>query len=221
MKKETWLSRHITLHDYDDPQAEKENAYTHGFGAILAIIALGLILERFSGYSTPELGWGMILFCATMILLYGSSTFYHLLPKGDAKRIFRVFDHSNIYFLIAGTYTPLLLYINSPKARLVLFTVWAVAFFGIVTTILFWGKFKVFHVLLYVAMGWLIVFFWGDIIPYLPQGLLPYVLAGGITYTVGVAFYASKRLPHYHAIWHLFCIGGSAPFFIGFFVKLH
>lgn len=221
MNKESWLQKHITLHDYDDPKAELANALTHGFGVALTILALGMVLGRFFFYSTRALAWGMVLFSLTMILLYGSSTLYHLLKKGDAKRIFRVFDHSNIYFLIAGTYTPLLLFINSPKAIMVLILIWAIAFAGIITTILFWGKFKVLHVLLYVVMGWLIVFFWGDIIPYLPEGLLPYVLAGGITYTVGVAFYASKRLPFYHAIWHLFCIGGSAPFFIGYFVKLH
>ncbi|HPB42263.1 MAG TPA: hemolysin III family protein, partial [Sphaerochaeta sp.] len=115
--------------------------------------------------------------------------------------------------------TPLMLGIDSDTARMVLL-VWTIAVAGIILTFLFWGKFKVLRVLLYVVMGWLVVFFWGDIIPFLPQGLFPYVLAGGITYTVGVAFYASKRLPCHHAVWHLFCIGGSVPFFIGFFVKL-
>jgi len=115
---------------------------------------------------------------------------------------------------------PLMLGINSAASIMVLIVVWAIAVAGIVLTILFWGKFKILRVLLYIAMGWLIVFFWGDIIPFLPPGLLPYVLAGGITYTAGVVFYAGKRLPYHHAIWHLFCIGGSVAFFIGCFVKL-
>ncbi|HNZ95538.1 MAG: hemolysin-III related [Spirochaetes bacterium ADurb.Bin315] len=220
MKTESWLQKHITLHDYDDPKAERANALTHGFGAILAVLALGMVIGRFSFYSSGSLARGMVLFCLTMILLYSSSTLYHLAPKSDAKRILRVFDHSSIYVLIAGTYTPLMLGIDSDTARMVLFLVWTIAVAGIILTFLFWGKFKVLRVLLYVVMGWLVVFFWGDIIPFLPQGLFPYVLAGGITYTVGVAFYASKRLPCHHAVWHLFCIGGSVPFFIGFFVKL-
>ncbi|HPX28090.1 MAG TPA: hemolysin III family protein [Sphaerochaeta sp.] len=220
MKTESWLQKHITLHDYDDPHAERANALTHGLGAILAVLALGMVLGRFPFYSSRSLAWGMVLFCLTMILLYSSSTLYHLMPKSDAKRVLRVLDHSSIYILIAGTYTPLMLGINSAASIMVLIVVWAIAVAGIVLTILFWGKFKILRVLLYIAMGWLIVFFWGDIIPFLPPGLLPYVLAGGITYTAGVAFYAGKRLPYHHAIWHLFCIGGSVAFFIGCFVKL-
>jgi hemolysin III len=220
MKTESWLQKHITLHDYDDLHAERANALTHGLGAILAVLALGMVIGRFPFYSSRSFAWGMVLFCLTMILLYSSSTLYHLMPKSDAKRVLRVLDHSSIYILIAGTYTPLMLGINSDASIMVLVLVWAIAVAGIVLTILFWGRFKILHVLLYIAMGWLIVFFWGDIIPFLPPGLLPYVLGGGITYTAGVAFYAAKRLPYHHAIWHLFCIGGSVSFFIGCFVKL-
>lgn len=216
----SWLERHITLHSHDDPRAERENYLTHLAGTVLAVIAFIIILTRLSSLTSTSFKVGLVIWGLTMILLYGASSLYHYLPHGDAKRLCRILDHSNIYFLIAGTYTPMLLYVDSPKALFILALVWGIAFVGIMFTLLFWGKMGALHVALYIGMGWLIVFFWGDIAPYIPQGVIHWVFAAGITYTVGVIFYANKRIPHYHAIWHLFCIGGSALFFIGYMLNL-
>ena len=215
-----WLEKHITLHTYDDPNAERENAITHVVGVALACVAFVAILLRLPSIESPALRLGMVVWALSMILLYGASALYHALPYGNTKRICRILDHSNIYFLIAGTYTPLMLSINTSIAYKVVILVWAIALLGIVFTLVFWGKLKALHVLLYLAMGWLIVIFWKDIVPFLPQGLLGWVIAAGLTYSIGVIFYASKRIPHYHAIWHLFCIGGSALFFAGYMITL-
>lgn len=215
-----WLESHITLHTYDDPSAERENAITHVVGTILALGALVAILLKLPTIASPALRIGMVVWGLTMILLYGASALYHSLPYGNAKRVCRILDHSNIYFLIAGTYTPLMLYVGTPVAQQMLVLVWAIALLGIVFSLVFWGKLKALHVVLYLAMGWLIVLFWNDIVPFLPQGLLIWVIGAGLTYSLGVVFYASKKIPHYHAIWHLFCIGGSALFFFGYYITL-
>lgn len=215
-----WLEHHITLHSYDEPRAEHENAVTHIFGTVLAIIALVVILIKLNQIPSTSMQVGMVIWGLTMILLYGASALYHALQPSNAKRICRILDHSNIYFLIAGTYTPLMLYIDSTASHRILILVWAIALAGIAFTLVFWGRLKALHVGLYLAMGWLIVFFYKDIIPFLPSGLLGWVIAAGLTYSLGVIFYANKRIPHYHAIWHLFCIGGSALFFFGYMRNL-
>ena len=219
-KEQSWLERHITLHTYDDPKAEKENAITHLVGTVMAIAAFVIILFRIPSLPTFSLKLGMIIWGLTMILLYAASTLYHSLPYGDGKRLCRILDHSNIYFLIAGTYTPLLMYAGTSKTYAILALVWGVAVVGILFTLLIWGKMGALHVALYIGMGWLVVIFWNDVVPYLPAGITTWILAAGLTYTIGVFFYANKRIPHYHAIWHLFCIGGSAIFFIGYMIKL-
>ena len=218
--KPSWLERHITLHSYDDPKAEKENAITHLVGTALSIIAFVIILFRLPSIPSLSMKIGMIVWGTTMILLYGASSLYHSLPHGNGKRLCRILDHSNIYFLIAGTYTPMLMYVGTSKAYTILALVWGIAVMGILITLLIWGKMGVLHIALYVGMGWLVVFFWGDIAPYMPEGIIAWIIAAGLTYTIGVFFYANKRIPHYHAIWHLFCIGGSALFFIGYMLKL-
>lgn len=216
----TWLEKHITLHTYDDENAERENAITHFIGAGLAVLASIMILFKLPSLHSTSLKIGMVIYGCSMILLYGASGLYHHLQPSDGKRFCRILDHSNIYFLIAGTYTPILLYIGSPQTIMITWIIWAIAIVGIVFTLVFWGRLKPMHVVFYLAMGWMLVFFWNDIVPFLPHGLMPWVLAGGITYTLGVIFYAIKQIPHYHAIWHIFCVGGSAFFFIGFWMYL-
>jgi hemolysin III len=213
---QTWLERHITLHNYDDAKAERENFLTHAVGAVLALAALVAILIRNQTLTNSHLRWGMIIYGCSMLLLYTASALYHRLPKCDAKRVCRILDHTNIYILIAGTYTPILTYVDTPLALNLLAAIWVTVAVGVTFTLVFWGKLRPLHVILYLVMGWVIVFFWNSVVPYLPAGLSGYILAAGIVYSLGVIFYAIKTIPHYHAIWHLFCIGGSALFFIGF-----
>ena len=192
-----WLERHITLQVYDDRRAEMENAITHFAGSLLSIIGLVLVLLHLDGAKDDAVRAGMVVFALTNVLLYSASGLYHFLRPGNAKRICRILDHSNIYFLIAGTYTPLLLYVGTPTAfRLTIF-MWAVALMGVAFTLFFWGRLKPLHPILY--------------------GIIPYLIGGGVTYSIGVLFYAMKRLPHYHAIWHMFVLAGSIWFYVGIY----
>ena len=215
-----WLEKHITLVSYSDPKDEKLNAWTHLAGAVLSMAGLMYVIISLPSYGTTALKAGLLIFALSNLLLYTASGFYHYLEPGNLKRIARILDHSNIYFLIAGTYTPLLLYVGSPICRALTVFMWIVALLGVGFTLVFWGRVKPLHPILYLLMGWTIVFFWGDVIPYLPAGLLWYLVAGGLFYSVGVIFYACKKLPHYHAIWHLFVLAGSVCFYTGIYGKL-
>ena len=215
-----WLEQHITLQNYDDRKAERENAFTHFAGSFLALIGFIYILMSLDSMKDNAVRAGMIVFGLTNILLYTASGFYHWLPVSNAKRICRILDHSNIYFLIAGTYTPLLLYVGTPVTFFLTFFMWAIALLGVSFTLFFWGRLKPLHPVLYLVMGWMIVFFWSSVIPYLPQGVLKYLVTGGVIYSAGVIFYAMKKLPHYHAIWHLFVLAGSIVFYVGLCVNL-
>lgn len=215
-----WLEQHITLQNYDDRKAERENAFTHFAGSFLALIGFIYILMSLDSMKDNAVRAGMIVFGLTNILLYTASGFYHWLPVSNAKRICRILNHSNIYFLIAGTYTPLLLYVGTPVTFFLTFFMWAIALLGVGFTLFFWGRLKPLHPVLYLIMGWMIVFFWSSVIPYLPQGVLKYLVTGGVIYSAGVIFYAMKKLPHYHAIWHLFVLAGSIVFYVGLCVNL-
>ncbi len=215
-----WLESHITLHNHDDARDEKLNSLTHVVGSVLSFAALVAIVIKFPQIPSPALRVGLVIWALTMILLYSASALYHALPHSNAKRVCRILDHSNIYFLIAGTYTPLMLFVGTETAHLVVALVWVLALLGIIFTLIFWGRYGAIHVGLYILMGWIVVFFARSLFPYMPSSLIKWVIAAGVTYTAGVIFYANKKIPHYHAIWHLFCIGGSALFFFGYWFNL-
>ena len=171
-------------------------------------------------YNTVQTEAGMVIFAITNIILYFSSGFYHYLKPGNGKRVCRILDHMNIYILIAGSYTPVLLYINTRIAMTILAVMWSLVIVGTLLTVLFWGRMRAAHVALYILMGWLCIFFAGDIFPLLPPGLFKWILAGGIIYTAGVLFYAVKRIPHHHFIWHIFTLLGSLSFYVGYVIYL-
>lgn len=206
----SWLEKNISLPVLVNPEAEKENYITHAIPAVFAIVGLIYIVVKNNN------NIGMIIFALANILLYTASSLYHYLPANNVKRVCRILDHSNIYILIAGSYTPILFFINTNVTTNLTILVWGIALAGILFSLIFWGRLKPLHVVLYIIMGWLICFFWNDIIPFLPEGLFKYILSGGIVYTLGVIFYGFKKIPHGHAIWHLFCIGGSLCFYIGY-----
>ncbi len=211
-----WIDTHITLHEHDNPKEERANALTHLLGILLSAAAFLAVVVNHASYSRAGLLGAFLIYTGSMLLLYSASTLYHHLPRNVLKKLCRVFDHANIYILIAGTYTPILTFIGSSEANYLLLLQWGIVVAGIILTLAFWGRFKILHVLLYLAMGWSLVFFWDAVIPNIPKGLLAWVLAGGITYTAGTGFYAAKKLPYYHAVWHLFVLGGSICFYIGF-----
>lgn len=215
-----WLQRHITLHDHDDPKAEKLNAATHAVGVVLSLVWLVIVFLRRTDWINQVTFFGLLIYGCTQLFLYASSSLYHALPHSNAKRLFRVFDHGNIYFLIAGTYTPILISVGTVRAHRILILVWIIALLGIAFILVFWNRLKVLHVILYLAMGWMMVFFWNDLVPFMQNGLAKWILCAGITYSAGVFFYANRKIPYHHAIWHLFCMMAGMLFCLGFFLYL-
>ena len=194
---------------------EIASAVTHGIGAALSIAGLTVMIVLAAINGTAWSVVGVSVYGAALILLYLSSTLYHGIPHPATKRVFRVLDHSTIYLLIAGTYTPIALAgLAGGPDWLLLAVVWALALFGIVLQAVRPGQFPRLRIGLYVAMGWLAIAWARPVIASLGWDGAGLLLAGGIAYTSGIAFYAWDRLRFNHAIWHLFVLAGSTSHFL-------
>ena len=197
------------------PLAEEvASAITHGLGAVLSIGA-GAVLVTLAALSGDA--WtvtGASVFAGALVLLYTASTLYHAIPHERAKRRLKTVDHCAIYVLIAGTYTPFLLGGMRGDTGWILFgVIWALALGGVVFKLFYTGRFNILSTLVYVAMGWLIVFAAGSMRAALPAETVGWLVAGGLAYTAGTVFYLNTRLRFAHAIWHLFVLGGSVCHF--------
>lgn len=213
--------QHISLHSYFNRADDLASGFTHLFGVLLSIVGTVLLVQQAaSTCGNTRSMVGAAVFGGSMILLYSSSSMYHLLRGPVLKRVCRILDHSTIYILIAGTYTPIMLTVGGTAGNAVLIAAWTFTVFGIIFKLVFWGRYGLLHVLLYILMGWMIVFVWRDVVSVLPLALLYWVVAGGITYTAGTLVYALKKVPFHHAAWHLFVLGGSFCFFMGIYVHL-
>lgn len=186
------------------------NAITHGIGTLLAITGLVLLIVFSSLYKTP---WHIVsyaIFGSTLVIMYAGSTLYHSFTNERVKYVFRILDHSAIYLLIAGTYTPFCLTILRGPIGWTLFgVVWGFAVVGIVIKSIWLEKFDKISTAIYVLMGWLIVLAIKNIILAMPMTGFILLVAGGVSYTVGCYFYIKSRMPYGHAVWHLFVLGGS------------
>lgn len=186
------------------------NAISHYIGAGLSLVALILMVMKSS--KTFEMGYtvGCIIFGLALIFLYSMSGTYHILKQGRAKNIFRVLDHVAIYVLISASYTPYIFTVLHGKTRWIIFAAqWGLTFLGIIFKIFFTGRFKGVSTLIYLFMGWMIMFVFKDIKLALSSMSLDFLIIGGITYSVGALFYMMKKLKFSHCIWHMFVIGGS------------
>lgn len=196
---------------------EQLNAWSHGIGAALGIAALVLLIV-YSNNTKPWSLFSVIVYGISLIILFMASTFYHAVKGEKRKHIFRIVDHISIYLLIAGTYTPVLLIALRDSLGWPLFwIVWGIAAFGLVLKLFFTGRFEIFSTLLYLVMGWLIVFDFANLSDAIgPTGVL-WLFAGGLAYTIGIVFYAIQRIPYNHVIWHLFVLGGAICHFFMIF----
>ena len=197
---------------------EQLNAWTHGIGAALGLAALVLLII-YTDTTKPWSLFSVIVYGISIIILFLASTFYHAVKGEKRKHYFRIVDHISIYLLIAGTYTPVLLISLSESIGWTLFwVVWGIAAFGVILKLFFTGKFEVFSTLLYLVMGWLIVFDFSNLSDAIGSNGVLWLFAGGLSYTVGIIFYAIQRIPYNHVIWHLFVLGGAiGHFFMIFF----
>ena len=195
-------------------EEEISNSITHGIGVILSIAALVILIVFASLYGNVWHVVSFTLFGATMLLLYTSSTLLHALKPGRAKDFFEIMDHSSIYFFIAGSYTPFLFVAVQSSTGWTLFAiVWGLAIAGTIFKAFFVKKFLFTSTLLYVVMGWLIVFVWNDLVAAIHPTSLILLIIGGLLYTVGAIFYIWKLFKHHHAVWHVFVLSATVCHF--------
>jgi len=208
--------RHPSFTPHYSLGEEIAHSVIHGVGIVLSIAGL-TVLVTFAALKGDA--WhvvGCSIFGATLVLAYTASTVYHAIPGvfAGAKRVLRVLDHSAIYLLIAGTYTPFtLVNLRGPWGWSIFGVVWTLAVLGIVFKATLIGRLRVLSVLFYVAMGWLVVVAFKPLGQSIGAGGLVLLVAGGLAYTGGVAFYAWTRLRFHHAIWHAFVLTGSVLHF--------
>ncbi len=197
---------------------EVANSVTHGVGWLLSVVGLA-ILVTFAAVTGGALRVASCaVFGATLVLLYAASTLYHALPSERAKHIFRVLDHSSIFLLIAGTYTPLsLVAVGGPWGWSLFGAIWALAATGVLLNTFAHGRWRWLSITLYVSMGWLVVIAIRPLVASVSTGVLVLIVAGGLAYTLGLVFYGWRRLPYGHAVWHVFVLAGSVLHYLAVF----
>ncbi len=208
----------VTTTKITPPYSVKEeaaNTWSHLIGALLSIAALVALLIPSVQQADP---WRIVsssIYGTSMLLLFLASTSYHYASLPEVKAKLKTLDHCAIFLLIAGTYTPLLLIELRGELGWTIFgIVWSMALFGIIAKLYWAEKFKKISLFFSLAMGWLIVVAGDELLAELLSGALSWLVAGGLAYSVGAIFYAGKRIPYNHAIWHLFVLLGSACHFV-------
>jgi hemolysin III len=189
-------------------------AITHDIGYLLAVVGTISLLVKAEGMHSTTVMASVLIFGLSMIFSYSSSTLYHALARTKARHVFHILDHCMIYLLIAGTYTPLVLVtIGGTLGWAIFVIVWVLAICGIVYKSLAIDKHNIASAVLYLAMGWLVVFFIVPLWHALPSTAIILLMAGGLSYTVGILFFAFDDIRYFHSIWHLFVLGGSTCHF--------
>ena len=201
------------------PQSASEelaNSLIHGVALLASIAAVPVLMISAFGERDAWQMTGGAVFGASLILLYLASTTYHVVRREPAKRVLRIIDHSAIYVLIAGTYTPFMLgVLRGPWGWTLLAMIWSLALFGIVAKCTIGFRFPRLSTALYLAMGWLIVIALKPLGTHVPPAGIAWLVTGGLCYTGGVVFYArDSRWRYAHALWHVFVVAGSACHFV-------
>jgi hemolysin III len=212
-KRKTYMIKTQLMPHYSKAE-EMLNVTSHALGIILSIAAMALLLSRAIGLGSPLHIASFGIFGASLVFLYGSSTVYHSTKNVKRRAKLRILDHISIYLLIAGTYTPFtLITLQGRTGWLIFGACWTMALTGTVLKLFFTGKFRLLSTLMYVLMGWLILFAMGPLIERFPSAGLSWLVAGGLAYTFGAVLYSIKKVPFNHAIFHLFVLVGSSCHF--------
>lgn len=194
---------------------EIANFVSHTAGAGLAILGFIMLIIRASWYNNIPALVSYIIFSLGLMVLYTMSSIYHGLKPSTAKNVFEILDHSSIYFLIAASYTPfLVLGLKSNLGITLLVIQWVICIIGITFKAFFTGKFKGISTIVYLIMGWMIVFSWNELIAKISPISLVFLIAGGLLYSLGTVFYMWKVCKFNHMIWHIFVILGSIAHYV-------
>lgn len=191
-------------------QEEQLNIYTHGFGLFMSILGLFLFILKAWSNNTSVQMLSVIVFGVSLCLLYAASTLYHSTTEPIKRNRRRILDHAAIYVLIAGSYTPFtLVTLGDTVGWNVFIAIWTMAFIGVSLKLFFTGKFDILSTIMYVFMGWTIIFAINPLLENCPTNGLYWLFAGGISYTLGAILYSFDRLVFNHAIFHVFVLIGS------------
>ena len=197
------------------------HSVTHGMGLILAIAGLGILIARATACGGARHIAGCSIFGASLIVVYVTSTLYHGIQHPETKKVLRIADHVSIYLLIAGTYTPFtLLNLRGAWGWSLFGVVWGLAFLGIVLQFSSLRKYSSIRLILYITMGWAALVAIKPLSASVPMSALTLIVAGGLSYTVGIVFYLWHRLPYHHAIWHVFVLSGSVLHYIAVLLSM-
>ncbi|MDP3313913.1 hemolysin III family protein [Lutibacter sp.] len=203
---------------YYEPKEEKINVITHSIGLILSVVALVLLVVNASLYGTAKHIVSFSIYGASLIVLYSASTLYHYVQSPNLRIRLNIFDHAAIYVLIAGTYTPFTLVVLKGWVGWTIFGVaWGLAIGGIVFKLFFTGRFDKLSTVMYVLMGWLIIFAVKPLVANFETSGLLWLLFGGIFYTVGAVLYSIQSIKYNHAIFHVFVLLGSFSHFVAIY----
>ncbi|MHA3893374.1 PAQR family membrane homeostasis protein TrhA [Acinetobacter sp. GXMZU3951] len=205
------------VQDYH-PTEEQFNVWSHALGAVLACIATILLVIKGHYLSTGQ--WiGLWVYGLSMILLFTGSSLYHMAQSYEKRFWLKKLDHTAIYYLIAGTYTPFLsIAIPTDKAHKLLIALWVIALIGTLFKLIFIHRFQKISLIAYLVMGWLAVLLIDDMQRYLSAEAQFWLVLGGLAYTVGALFYALKRVRYTHAIWHVFVLIGAGSHFLAIYL---
>ena len=208
-KKSTYLKK------LESRGEEIANFVSHTAGAGLAILGFIMLIIRASWYNNVSALISYIIFSLGLMVLYTMSSIYHGLKPSTAKNVFEILDHSSIYFLIAASYTPfLVLGLKSNMGITPLVIQWIICALGITFKAFFTGKFNGISTIVYLIMGWMIVFSWNELVSKISPISLGFLIAGGILYSLGTIFYMWKVCKFNHMIWHIFVILGSIAHYV-------
>jgi len=187
------------------------NSISHGIGSLLSVIGGSVMVTLSACFSNWRAVMSSSIYSFALVLMFTMSTLYHAIPFEKAKKVMRIMDHNCIYLLIAGTYTPItiVLLMESGKGIFIFTSVWILAVLGIILNAISLNKFKHVSLVLYLLMGWAVVFDFKTVATLLGKTGLILLAAGGISYTVGVVFYKLKKIRYMHGVWHLFVLCGA------------
>lgn len=187
------------------------NSISHGVGILLAVVGTAVMVTLAALGGSALAVAAALVYGLSLVVMYTMSTLYHAIPFPRVKRVLQILDHDCIYLLIAGTYTPITLITlrDSPRGATILIAVWAAAILGCVLNAVDLQRFKRASLLLYVVMGWAVLYDLRRVMEGLGSGGFALLLIGGVCYTGGIAFYKMKKTPYMHGIWHLFVVSGS------------
>ena len=205
-------------------QSRKEeivNAITHGLGIIFCLVAMPFVLANALEDGMGVTFFSVLIFGIGMLMVYAFSTSYHYTQRKRLKEVLLIADHISIYFLIAGTYTPLMLkYLPTETAYIFLGILWSIVLIASILKVFYVNKYQLASLVLYVLMGWMLVFVIKPLLNSMPMPIFLWIVAGGVSYCIGVYFYVKSHKMYYHSVWHLFVLLGTVLHSVSIFLSM-